>query len=325
MGSSHLIERLHCPACRATELETVYSSRFDKPPIRGYLESFYERMRPEDFRLLEGADFTLSLCKCCGLIFQKLIGDSALLESLYESWIDPGRSREAKLNTTLDERLVDLRDILLGLAKIGRPPAGLRVLDFGMGWAEWCGMALGFSCAAYGTEISRTRRAAAEARGVTVLSWEDLPAHRFDYINADQVIEHLPEPLGTLQRLRKCIEDRGLLKVGVPDGRGILRKLAKPDWMAPKESRRSLNAVAPLEHINCFRHRSLVMMARRAGFIPVRIPLRLHYCYNVLGKMPREFLKSVLRPLYRNYVPSTVLFFTPDGNAVTGSPREFHE
>ena len=51
------------------------------------------------------------------------------------------------------------------------------------------------------------------------------------------------------------------------------------DWKAPKNSRNSLNPVAPLEHINCFRRKSLIKMAAIAGMEEVVIPMSIQYAY----------------------------------------------
>src|SRR5439155_15817049 len=111
---------------------------------------------------------------------------------------------------------------------------------------------------AYGVELDPRAAAHARAYGVKTRTRADLVADSFDFVNTEQVLEHLADPLETLADLRVGLRPDGLLKVSVPEGRGIEQRLRKPDWTAAKGSRSSLNAVAPLEHLNCFDRGSLV-------------------------------------------------------------------
>ncbi len=111
-----------------------------------------------------------------------------------------------------------------------------------------------------------------------MLSWEAIPDRQFDVINADQVFEHLPEPLVTLRQLRRALKPGGLLKISVPDGRSVKRNLGYGDWLATADSPRSLNPVAPLEHINCFTRHVLIVMAAEVGLRPTFVPERITVC-----------------------------------------------
>ena len=80
-----------------------------------------------------------------------------------------------------------------------KPPIELQFLDFGMGWGKWCQMAKAFGCQVYGLELSKARIKYASSLGISVLSNEELNHYKFDYINADQVFEHITNPKNTLQ------------------------------------------------------------------------------------------------------------------------------
>jgi hypothetical protein len=101
----------------------------------------------------------------------------------------------------------------------------------------------------------------------------------FDFINTEQVFEHIAAPLDTLTMLAAALRREGLIKISVPDARDLKRRLNVMDWTAPYGSRNSLNDTIPLIHVNSFTHRSLVRMAQLAGLEPVNIPLRLQYIY----------------------------------------------
>jgi hypothetical protein len=119
------------------------------------------------------------------------------------------------------------------------------------------------------------------------------------------VFEHIPDPLGTLRLLHRSLKDGGLVAFNVPNGGGIPGRLRRGDRPAAKEFSDSFNSVAPLEHINCFSHASLLAMARRAGFQRLKLPLRLQYHSLVLGTGPKRVAKDLLRPLYFALGPTT--------------------
>src|SRR5262249_52675458 len=149
----------------------------------------------------------------------------------------------------------------------------VEVLDYGMGWGSWLQMAQAFGCVAVGAELSATR-AGAPAPGIEVVGADDLPEGRFHFVNTEQVFEHLIRPTETADRLVAALRPGGLLRISVPNGRPVRALLAQPDWTAPKRSARSLNAVAPLEHVNCFTHEVLARLATTVGVRPFQYPVR---------------------------------------------------
>jgi SAM-dependent methyltransferase len=229
------------------------------------------------------------------LVYQSEIPGPALSLKLYEEWIDPQKAFEVYEAPRDLAYFLALADEIANLIQhFNVAPAGLRALDFGMGWGFWCRMAMGLGCEAYGVEISPTRIKNAARRGIQVLRWEEIPNHQFDLINADQVFEHVPQPLETLRHLRQALKPGGLLKISVPDGRNAARNLRRWNWEAAAGSDDSLNSVAPLEHINCFTRKALVAMAARAGLRPAFVPERLAICTSV-GRL--ECLKKAAKAL----------------------------
>ena len=176
----------------------------------------------------------------------------------------------------------------------------ISVLDLGMGWARRALMAKAFGCDTYGVEISERRIEHAMSIGVNVLRGEDISHYSFDFTNAEQVFEHLPEPLRTLSRLSKVLKRNGLIKVSVPDCGDIRRRLRIMDWKAPRNSRNSLNPVAPLEHINCFNRKAIHLMAEKVGLEPFYLPLSLQFQFASGWGLSLGTAKNLLRPIYRN-------------------------
>lgn len=265
-ASAHFVERTCCPCCESYKFITVYQCAYSDDPIRQYLIDFYEPQGGVDFNCLQDASYVLRHCQSCSLIYQAQIGNDSIQRKLYEEWIDAARAKVLDdQNRGLNDHVLYAREIITVLTHLGKLPAQTRILDFGMGWGRWCRMAKGFGCQVFGTELSEARINYARSQGIEVISWNKIPLNRYDFINAEQVFEHLPEPLETLKHLSLGLSEGGLIKISVPDGKNVLQLLRKADWTATKNSAGSLNAVAPLEHINCFRHETLVSLARHAG------------------------------------------------------------
>jgi SAM-dependent methyltransferase len=98
-----------------------------------------------------------------------------------------------------------------------------------------------------------------------VITWDDIPKYRFDFINTEQVFEHIPEPLETLRHLIKSLETNGIIKISVPTANDVDRRLKIMDWEAPIDSRNSLDPVTPLEHINYFKRSSIRIRYKSHG------------------------------------------------------------
>lgn len=228
--------------------------------------------------MLEGADYILRECASCGLIFQVEIPGEELMEAMYDRWIDPKKTLHRRQGQLSFRGRIALE--LMSIADFfGRPPEAIRVLDFGMGWGYWSRIAQGFGFQVFGFELAESRVEKAQQAGITVVSKEDLPGQRFDFINTEQVFEHLPDPLETAAELAPLVGEDGVLKVSVPNGIRVKRRLRNPDWTAGGDSPRSLGTVAPLQHINCFTHPPLVRLGEGIGLRPVRRPPRLLYRY----------------------------------------------
>ena len=120
-----------------------------------------------------------------------------------------------------------------------KAPSSLKFFDFGMGWGEWALMAKAFGCRSYGAELSNICIEYAKANGINIVSWDEIPQSQFDFINTEQVFEHISNPLQTLCHLKKGLKANGLLKISVPTVNFMERRLRIMDWNSPKGARNS--------------------------------------------------------------------------------------
>jgi 2-polyprenyl-3-methyl-5-hydroxy-6-metoxy-1,4-benzoquinol methylase len=293
--------REKCPICDSGGFTIIYQSSYDEPPVRNYLVDFYSSQGKVEFEYLDGATYVLCECNLCGSIFQRDIPNDILMERLYEHWINPEQVFNAhQRQTSLGYFSEYAQEIMQIISYFRKEPSSLCFFDFGMGWAKWALMAKAFGCNSYGTELSIKRIEYAKSNGIKVIAWDEIPQHSFDFINTEQVFEHIPEPLQTLLHLKTALKTGGILKISVPTANDINRRLKIMDWKSPKETKNSLNPVAPLEHINFFRRSSLVKMASEAEMEEVFIPIKLQYRYTTDWGGIRKVAKNIVKPIYRN-------------------------
>lgn len=295
---SGLKQRTSCPSCGSSVSDEILSLGYEKDPLRSFLTAYYAKI---NLKLLQGCVYSLRHCGYCHLIYQQGVPDDELTRALYEDWIDAEASRAKKYLSGHWGRYRRLsEDLCLARALLGpinRPP---RVLDFGLGWGEWLKMAKAYGCDTYGVELSREKVESAKAAGISVVSLETLPAEHFDFINMDQVLEHLRDPWETVRRLTASLRVGGLLKISVPNGNGMLKRVGSLRWT--NQGRAEIMAVHPLEHLNCFSHQALIKLGERAGLREVQPSLLLGYRTQLAFYDPGMFAHSILRSIVRKII-----------------------
>jgi SAM-dependent methyltransferase len=296
-----LIERPRCPVCGSAPGRTLYRAAFDEPPIRDYLFRTYPGLREPDLSLLTGGELVLDECSACMLVWQRFAPSEPLLELIYETWAadDGGLGRQ----DNLDYHRSIAEEVLLVLELAGRPPSEVAVLDFGMGWGRWARMAAAFGCRAFGVEPATPQAEYARNHGVTVVALDELPDATFDFVNCEQVFEHLVDPRETMMRLARSLAPNGWMKINVPEGRDIAERLRAPDWSAGRRTAGSLVAVAPLEHLNCFNKQALDTLGAQGGLREDRPEMSAVYAATIGLWPPRRLARGLVRPPLRRIAP----------------------
>ncbi len=219
------------------------------------------------------------------------------MEKLYSLWISPERSLNKRKHADITLYSTYAREVENISFLLNKKPAEIDVLDFGMGWGYWCLMAKAFGYNVMGLEASKERIDFARGTGIDTIGWSDIPADEFDFINTHQVFEHIPDPLGTLKLLVTGLRKGGFIKIAVPNGRKVEQELGNPKWKASK------NAIAPLEHINCFTHKTLLKLGELAN-LEEEQPFLLNQRHNL-----KLYLKGILGKYYHRYFPNTRFYF----------------
>jgi len=278
-------QRESCPLCASNSNRKLCEISYSDQRLASFLERFYGgRVALES---LQSASYRVVLCQHCDFIYQDSILDEKGMQTLYEDWTDHQQSLHKKQSagTKLYRQYAGQMQTLARL--LPQRPDQTRILDYGMGWGYWSRMAQAHGFVAVGLELSQQRRDYARQMGVTVI--DALPAELagFDCVYANQVFEHLPDPLQTLVDICRQLKPEGIVCIRVPDGRGVVTRLEQRGW-SPE-----LGAIHPLEHINCFTRKTLLSFAAKAGLKSFNPPLRLNWD-GLWGGIKREVSDRLL-------------------------------
>ena len=256
---------------------------------------------------LAGRQYEVDRCTHCGLIFQRTVPTGALLIDLYDRWISKaGKGRHGK-DQSLEHHRYLAAQIDFVVQHLDMKPSEIEMFDFGFGWAEWALIAQSFGCNVSGTELSPELIRHAKSLGINIIDWENIPQRRYHFINTEQVFEHLIEPRLTLEHLVNALHPNGIMKISVPNGRGIAAKLRHIKGRWPGQS---LMPIAPLEHINCFDASSLKIFGESTGLKSLRPSLKQLYNASSGWFEPLQAARNLLRPIYRHIYPkSTFAYF----------------
>lgn len=154
-----------------------------------------------------------------------------------------------------------------------------RVLDVGCGDGSASGAWLANRCGSYvGVDVSPAAVEAARVRGLDARTIDDagelpFPADSFDGAICTEVLEHLFDPLGALEEIRRVLRPGGTVVVTVPNVahwryRADLALLGRFNPRAD-----SVSASEPWRdpHIRFFTQATLGQVIARAGLQPVRV------------------------------------------------------
>lgn len=156
----------------------------------------------------------------------------------------------------------DIKDIFTQLAP------GRKIFDIGCGSGEFLSYMKENHFKAYGLEPSEEMKRVLESRGITtycmtlerfVLSKKSLK-QKFDAVTLLNVLEHVGNPLETIQNVKKILKPNGILCIKVPNDFNKLQRFA-----TKKLKLRKWWVVAP-DHINYFNEKSLCNLLKDSGF-----------------------------------------------------------
>jgi 2-polyprenyl-3-methyl-5-hydroxy-6-metoxy-1,4-benzoquinol methylase len=304
--------RDQCPACGSGEVETRYRCGFAQPPIGEFIANYFKI----DPAALAAGEYRIDQCRRCGLAYQAEVGSPELLDDLYSHWVedfeDPERDFPVYGEDVRHPRLSrDGHEIMAAASYLRRPLSDLVTLDYGMGFALWARIAAQLGCRSYGSDLAQARMAFARRYGVETVTDAEIAPQSFDFINTEQVFEHVPDPHGLMQRLAAALKPGGVIKVSVPRQRDMDELVALLPRQGAQIAFEKIMPILPLEHVNCFTPTAVTVLGERSGLELVKPGLRHSYAF--LGtagaidpRKPKKAVKELVRPWYQWRSPSNL-------------------
>jgi len=299
-----MFQRLTCPITQSNDLVTKVELSY----ASGLLGQWAVERRQQE--MLSACSFVILHNPAIQFYFQKWVFDQEDEVKRRESIAARSDSQKPKLYslTELSHKAEDAITIRLLFPKLERAP---RVLDYGMATGEWLLMAKAYGAEAWGTDIDPRALIASAQSGLRFAAEDALPDGYFDFINADQVFEHLPYPLSTLSILAKKLAPGGFLKLSTPGDDGIeqkLNKLKNGDYTL-KTFKEEFHALAPFSHINLFTAASLTALAAKVGLERYRLPLKTAYATMTDFHSARQVNRNLYNPFKRHKATQTWQYF----------------
>ena len=255
--ASPLSQRAACPLCAAERLVALPTPR--------------QLVAPELFRAYAD-ELGLKRCARCSFTFTDPRPACALLAA-YAGGLNMAKSAmgdrprspvepSAKASFLLDavERCLAYRRV--DQRRSARVP--YRIFDYGAAQGGLLAEATRRGYRAVGLEVGEAFHLLREKGFDVVRAIEELATRRFDAVVLNQVLEHVPDPVETLARLREVLEPGGVLVVQVPNASSLRSRLASTPLrrLTENEERYTMFPV----HLAYFTQASLARTVRAAGF-----------------------------------------------------------
>ena len=258
---------MSCPICKhqyACVVMQIYDDRYGHPGL-----------------------FSLMRCPRCGHAFLDCVLTPNQLTELYTNYY-PRKSFDIEQYTLYTEKS-RLSVWFKGLQSSAFlwVPRNVRVLDIGCGFGESLGYHAARGCDVYGVEADENIRRVVEKFGYNVYVglFDDkvYEADFFDYVTMDQVIEHVTDPLITLQGVARILKSGGTAILTTPNASGWGEKVFGYRW---------INWHTPY-HLQFFSKNSIKLVADNAGLEIVKIRTVtnsewLHYQWLHLITYPKQ-------------------------------------
>lgn len=276
-----------CPLCKSKHVKQHFKLSYNEKALRSFIERSYHHRGGIPSYYLKGGFYDLNSCKLCGLIFQSCVPQGKLLNCIY----NPSFSDELKRRKS--ERKINLKSMKFvesdarQVIKILKSRESARVLDYGVGYGIFAHYLLEKGIEVHGTELNEEASSFAKNRGVKILTDTELLKFKYDFINTDQVLEHVLYPDALISLLVSLLTDFGFLKISVPNAKKIVLDIDQLDF----DNAKIFNAATPLQHINVFSDAAFEYIASNSNLRftrPIQFDIKFPF-YTFTRTLKRRF------------------------------------
>jgi SAM-dependent methyltransferase len=287
-----MIQRIICPVSGAPA-EVIFSRPYSLPEMRRYTELCGLTAKLAD------KPYEIRYCATSNIHFQTWTMDDSELAGLYsppadeKTFIEQISQQKLHWFAHMTEEVLMVRQMVST-----RKPV---VLDFGCNWGKWASMALAFGCETYGLDVNRDAAAFCAARGIKIITQREMGENRFDFINVDQVMEHLTDPLAVAKVIATALKPGGFVKFGTPDNPKLpkLLRAAQASGSNDVLDEKTIDSLCPLQHVNLFNHQSLRLLGEQVGLREAQLPFWKWVGAGQLWNIPRQLNRNFRTPWKR--------------------------
>ena len=197
-------ENIFCPICNSDQFKIKY----------------LPSVEINDPKILYGAasgipgSQTIVECQDCGLLYENpRYAESIILEGYTESNDEGHDSQYSMRIKSFYDALIKNRNYL--------PPKGSKILDIGTAGGAFLDAAKKFGYDAWGMEPSAYLVERGKDRGLQIeqgiIESHTFEKNSFDMVCLWDVIEHLTDPKGSLEKVKELLKPNGILLINYPD------------------------------------------------------------------------------------------------------------
>jgi ubiquinone/menaquinone biosynthesis C-methylase UbiE len=140
-----------------------------------------------------------------------------------------------------------------------------RLLDVGCGAGEWLLSMREMGWQVEGVDFDENAVRVARKKGLEVhrgsVEQQSYPDQSFDAVTMHHVIEHVPDPAGTLTECARLLKPGGKLVLFTPNGSSLSHGLFKQNW----------RGLEPPRHLHIFTPDSMHTLLHKVGFQQITI------------------------------------------------------
>lgn len=203
-------------------------------------------------------DYSIVRCNSCNVQFRVPQPSHEELKKIYANYYYPWKVENEVAEIIQSSKIKTFERRLHEIQKYVRRG---RILDVGCaaGYFLECAQSKGFE--PYGVELSDSFFKEAQRKlgdGIYRGTIQDLPCENnfFDVITLFDLLEHVKDPISTLQRCRKILVPNGILAAVLPNTSSLTARLMRKNWMHYKDehlfyfSKKTISAILQQESFN---------------------------------------------------------------------------
>lgn len=246
--------------------EEVFNLKFNSNKIKKFFVNYYRNKKKfkNIFQEIKNSNYIILRCNYCKFMWQKYRLNSNLQKFLYDKLIDYKSSKNKSLKMYNIQKNSFKRDF--EFLKNYFKDQNLNVLDYGAGWGSWVRSVKDNCHKIYGLEFSKKRVSFLKKNNIKIMTFKKLTKCKnvLDFINIEQVFEHLDSLNYTLKILKRATKKKCILQISVPNSKILFKKNFRDNLIKKGPAQ-------PLEHLNSFTPKSLNKLLNKHSFKKISI------------------------------------------------------